>query len=727
MTNLGDLLQQAASYVQSNQWQAAEALYRHVQAAAPTNVQARDELAWLLLRTGRVDEALAEMQAVIALAPRVSPLHLHLGMMLTRSGRPREAIACYERAIDLHPAEAAAHFNLGNALSQIGDFAAAASAYRQAAVLSPNDSDIYLNLGNAQRALGQLDEARASLLRAVELSPHSPDGWNNLGVLARTRGDDLEAERCYRQALQVDPDCVRAYNNLGSLAQAQFHSSQAVEYFRRALQLQSDYSLARANLGDAYLALGQTDEARAAYAELLAQTPNDAVEIKLALAVPTILTTREQIDRSRRQLAEGLERLRFRPLAVADPVESVGLPAFYLAYQGHNDRETQRQISEIARRATPQLTFVAPHCRANTSASGRTRKIGFISRHFFDHTISKLNRGLIQHLDRSTFHVSLLRFPGRNDSIAQSLAASADTTLTLSTRLSVAQQQIADCKLDILFYADIGMDALTYYLAHARLAPLQCVTWGHPLTTGISTIDYFVSSDDLETPGSEADYTETLVRLPHLANYYFRPERPTNASRDTWGFSEHDHLYACPQSLFKLHPDDDHVLGQILRHDPRGKIVLLEGQQAAWTEAIRQRQWQTLGELCERIRFVPRMPQTQFQQLLSVVDVVLDPLHFGGGNSSYEAFSVGAPVVTLPGTMLRSRITYALYRAMGIAEGVAQDIGDYVARAVRLGTDHSWRNHVRAQILAESHRLYETREGIKDLECFLSSTSPSDS
>lgn len=724
MANPGDLLRQALALAQSNQWQAAEALYRQVLAAAPSNLQARDELAWLLLHTGRVDEGLAEMHAAIQMAPHVAPLYLHLGMMLSQAGRTPEAIAAYQRSLELHPTEAAAHFNLGNAWSQTGDYAAAAHAYGQAAALSPGDADIFLNQGIALRALGQFDEARVSLLRAVELRPDSPDGWINLGVLARTCGDDAEAERCYRQALQVDPACARAYNNLGSLAQSQFRSEQAVEYFQRALQLQRDYPLARANLGDAYMAMGQTDQARATWAELLARGPHDAVEIKCALALPTILESQERIEQSRRQLADGLRHLSTRSLAVLDPVESVGLPAFYLAYQGFDERDTQRQISQIARRATPQLSFVAPYCRRDRPASGGPRKIGFISRHFYDHTIAKLNRGLVQHLDRSQFHVTLLRFPGRNDAVAQSMTASADEAVTLSTRLPVAQQQVAECELDILFYTDIGMDALTYYLAHARLAPVQCVTWGHPLTTGISTLDYFISSDDLEPVGAEAQYTEALVRLPHLANYYYRPDAPASSSRTTWGFDEQDHLYACPQSLFKLHPDDDRAFGQILQSDPRARIVLLEGQQAAWTGAIRERQRQSLGELCDRVCFVPRMPQAQFQQLLAAVDVVLDPLHFGGGNSSYEAFSVGAPVVTLPGPMLRSRITYALYRTMEVSEGGARDVDDYAARAVRLGTDHAWREHVRSQILAENHRLYEASEGIRELERFLSSARP---
>ena len=63
-----------------------------------------------------------------------------------------------------------------------------------------------------------------------------------------------------------------------------------------------------------------------------------------------------------------------------------------------------------------------------------------------------------------------------------------------------------------MFYADLGMDIRTYFLAFARLAPVQCVTWGHPDTTGIPNMDYFISSDLIEADGAEKHYSETLYK-----------------------------------------------------------------------------------------------------------------------------------------------------------------------------------------------------------------------
>src|SRR5262249_10876056 len=140
-------------------------------------------------------------------------------------------------------------------------------------------------------------------------------------------------------------------------------------------------------------------------------------------------------------------------------------------------------------------------------------RVGFLSRFFHNHTIGMLNAGLVRNLTRPDFHVVLFRFPGNDDDIARFIQEGADTVVTLPAHLDQARRQIAEQRLDVLYYTDIGMDPLAYFLAFARLAPVQCVTWGHPITTGIPTMDYFISSELFEAPGAEEHYTEQLVRL----------------------------------------------------------------------------------------------------------------------------------------------------------------------------------------------------------------------
>src|SRR4029079_711709 len=126
----------------------------------------------------------------------------------------------------------------------------------------------------------------------------------------------------------------------------------------------------------------------------------------------------------------------------------------------------------------------------------------------------------------------------------------------------------------------------------------------------------------------------------------------------------------------------------------------------------RARRWE-FGEprlspaLLDRIRFVPMAPYEQFLARLACADVLLDTVHFNGQNSTLEAFAMGAPVVTLPGTLQRSRHGSGLYTAMGFTQLIASDPEDYARKAVRVATDADFREHCRSRIRESCGTLSE--------------------
>src|SRR5439155_9980553 len=113
---------------------------------------------------------------------------------------------------------------------------------------------------------------------------------------------------------------------------------------------------------------------------------------------------------------------------------------------------------------------------------------------FKDHTVGLWTQGIIETLPRDRFHVTVLSTQRYEDPVARNIRERADTYGELPATLLPAREGIAQLGLDVLVYADLGMEGLTYSLAFSRLAPVQCVMWGHPSTSGISTIDYVISS-----------------------------------------------------------------------------------------------------------------------------------------------------------------------------------------------------------------------------------------
>src|SRR4029077_3651576 len=114
--------------------------------------------------------------------------------------------------------------------------------------------------------------------------------------------------------------------------------------------------------------------------------------------------------------------------------------------------------------------------------------------------------------------------PCRDDETARVIRAHSERSVRLPADLERARSAIAALELDVLFYQDIGMETFTYFLAFSRLAPVQCTFFGHPDTTGIANMDYFVSSTLFEPADGPAHYSEELVALHGLGTtaYYYR-------------------------------------------------------------------------------------------------------------------------------------------------------------------------------------------------------------
>jgi uncharacterized protein (TIGR03032 family) len=539
------------------------------------------------------------------------------------------------------------------------------------------------------RALGLQREGRAVdavaiLRRASAARPRSAEIANHLGNALQDAGNQEGALEAYRRAVATDPSFVPALQNLGYLLVGQGHTEKGIDRIRQAQQVQ----------------------------------PRDLNRVLLATALPVIYSSPGDLAAWRERTETEVQRLLDDGVQI-DTSNTLVPTNFFAAYQGRDDRALHEKLGRIYR--GPDVTDNALASRGSDAArpDGRLR-VGFLSAYFRDHTIGRLNLGRIERLERERFEVVVLSATAAEDRVAAAFEEAADRYVRLPRDLAAARALIAEQDLDLLLFTDVGMDSLTYTLAFSRMAPVQCATWGHPVTTGSPKIDLFISSELLEVAGADDHYTENLVRLPSLGTYYHRLEPPgLDGARASLGLREDENVYACPQTLFKFHPDFDPLIAQILRRDRAGVLVLIEGRVGTWTRLLRERLARTMPDVIDRIRWLRPLPRQTFLILLAVADVVLDPVHFGGGNTSYEALGVGTPVVTLPGELLRNRITRALYAKTGYLDLVVSSESEYVEKAVQVASDREYREAV-AERMSQTHGvLFEDAAEIRDLEAAL--------
>lgn len=649
-----------------------------------------------------------------------------LGIVNHHLGELEEAGRCYERALRLAPNHPEALFWLGNLRLKNLDREGAIRCYRKVLQVSPRHEAATRNLGATLQDLKRSGEAIECYRRFLEQGIASPGICFNLGNAFFDSGEREKAIAAYRQALALDPSYVNAGINLGIALDESGDLDGAAAQYENALAAQPGSALACRSLAAIRAEQGRPEEAAALYRRALSLAPHDALRLRLAMLLPAIPASLEDLRRSRERFANEIDRLGEVPLSLANPPAEIGATNFYLSYHGLNNRALHEKVAALYERACPALRWTAPHCADPKPRQGKIR-VGFISRHLYDHSIGKTTRGLLARLSREQFEVySLFAPPVREDAVAKLIRASSDRAVALPRDLEAARRAVAQLELDILFYQDIGMEPFTYFLAFSRLAPVQCVSFGHPDTTGIGAMDYFISNDLFETAEAAEHYSERLILLRELGTlaYYYRPRPPqVMKRREDFGLPAGANLYLCPQTLFKVHPEFDAMLAGILRADPRGRVVLIRSKVSNWVELLAARFRRAMPDVAERIVFVPAQDLGGFLNLLAVADVVLDTLHFNGMNSSLEGFSVGAPIVTLPTALQRGRHTAGMYRKMGFAECVAADPDDYVRIAVRLGTQEDYRRYVRSEILRRNDVLFEDPRVVSEFERFFLETA----
>lgn len=566
------------------------------------------------------------------------------------------------------------------------------------------------------RQQGQLQAALAAFRAIVALAPDDLDAWTVMGDLSLQLGQPSEALTAFSRALELQPGHVAALRGKASTLEALGRLAQAADVLDLLCEADPDNATHCERLGIARQTLGDLGAAEHAYRLAMARMSRPGLIAKLATLVSPIPTSAAAILDERQRIDRILDQLlQLSPVADSDPIRDALWPNFYLAFQGKCNRELHARFAEAYRHLYPRLTYTAPHCHGQRNIGSRRLRIGFISRYFFNHSISRTSRGLIATLPRERFEVfAICAGKPPDDEYARHIARHADHHLVVPLDLVEARQRIEALSLDVLYYQDIGMDPFTYFLSFSRLAPVQCVSFGHPDTTGVPTMDYFISSTLFEPPEASAHYSESLCELQDIGTlaYYYRPTlSPRQRTRGNFGLPDNVRMYLCPQNLFKIHPDMDPLFAQILERDPEGLLVLIRGHHPRWTQALLERWKSWPSGLLRRVRFLDRLDSTDFVTLIALADVVLDTVHFNGMNTSLEAFAVGTPVVTWPGALQRGRHTFGMYRRMGESYGVASDAEHFVELALTIAREpdlnHALRNSLRdrSTVLFEDPRV----------------------
>ena len=690
----------------------------------------REGLAHLAAR--EFAEATVALEEATRLEPGQPAAWLALGLARRELDQPEGALAAFARARSLDPALPQVNGQMGLVLQALGRLPEAVERLAEEARRFPGVARNHNNLAMSLVASGQEAPAQEAFVRAIRVDGDYLPAHANLAALFQRRGDLGAAEAALRQVIRLAPGDAAAHARLGQILTTTWRVQEAEPVLRKAVSLAPEDPSAARTLAWALRNLNRPEEAKAVARATLGRHPDDLqANVVERLALPVVYAGEEELARARRDYSRGLDELVARgPRFAASPgqVLSLAWDNFYLAYQGQDDRALQEKyaafISGLGRLASPR--HYEPRARREAGAGQRVR-VGLLSSFFRDCTIGKYFGSWAADLDRARFDVFAYYTGHVTDDFSATLAKSVEHYRRILDRVERVADAVLSDRLDVLVFPDVGMNSASYILAGMRLAPVQCAGWGHPVTTGQDGIDFFLTCGAMEPEGAESHYTERLVRLPGIGTRYARPGPASAKSRGELGLPGAGALFLCPQSLFKIHPDNDALFARILAAEPGSRLVFFRDHDDPLTGHFRRRLFGILagagvdGEA--RTVFLGRLDHADFLRVNACCDAMLDTLHWSGGNTTLDALAAALPVVTLPGEFMRGRQSMGMLRLLGLDELVARDVDDYVRIAVRLGRDAAWRDAVSMRIAQRSAALFDRREPVEALGAFLESVA----
>ena len=701
----------------------------------PNYAQAYSNRGLVLQELSLFEQALASYNCAIEIMPDFAQAHYNRANALQELNRIEEALAGYNKAIEISLDFAEAHSNRGQALEKLKFYEEAIVSYELAINVKPNYAEAYSNRGNALQELKRYDEALVSYRCAIDIKPNYAEAYSNQGNALQELRRYEEALVSHGRAIELGPQNAQAYFNRGNLLQELKRRQNALANYDRAIEINPNYTDAYYNRGIVLKELMQLSEAKDSFLKVLQLSPGH-IEARWALvfvSIPSIFIEDriKNLKFCREEFSTELQKLNLwlNDVNIKDAYKGVGSSQpFYLAYQELDNIEIYSQYGKIC----AELMFNWQNSNTNKNLLKPTKssvlgpiKVGLVGEQFRDHSVwNAITKGIVLNLDKSNFEIHIFHLGNINDNetrVAEKNSASytKNKYTLLDWFLAIKEKE-----LDVLIFPEAGMHSLTFQLASLRIAPIQMASWGHPETTGLPTIDYYISADLFETDTSQNVYTEKLVNLPNLGCFYSKPQIEVGDKNleKKLNFKDEVPILLCPGAPFKYLPKNDWIFIEIIKNIGECKLIFFE-HQSSLTSILKQRisdSFKSHGlKFSDHVIFSTWLKPIEFYELMNRSCVFLDTIGFSGFNTAIQAIDCALPIVTIEGKFMRGRLASGILKRIGMDELITRSEPEYIDLITRIVKDMNYRNEVVKKIIDKRDILYEDTQPIRALETFL--------
>lgn len=608
--------------------------------------------------------------AALADRPDFVPALLVAGDIALAEGEFVAAEAHFGKALGRGDDALAPWIGLAQALAGQRRFEEAGEALRRAFALAPSDPAVLVAAAwvalQAKDWTGAAHHCRAGLA----ITPRDARLLGFLGQAQSRTGAYADARRTFELAIEVDPGNTSARVRLGGVLLDLGLADAARKELETAIEMGARGGEAFANLGLAWLARADYETAATMFERALDLSPGLTPVLADLVYARQYLCAWDGLDTLERKLAATLD----------DPGSDPRLSPFVALALGFSPAQQLAAARRWSRSMLP-----VPVAPAILTARGDRLRVGYLSSDFRDHPTGRLMVGLIEAHDRrkvEVFGYSYGRHP--ESPLRRRIVAAFDHWRDLKSMpdRDIANSIRAD-RIDVLIDRKGHTHGGRLGVLAQRPASVQLHYMSFPGTLGYDAIDGLIADEVVVPPADDVFYHERVFRLPRC---YFvtdaMRELPDPARRADHGLPDDAIVLASLNQTYKLTREVFAVWMDALRAAPRAVLWLYANhprvQANLRAEAARQ------GVAEQRLVFAPSLAHEAHIARLRCADMALDTLPCGSHTTGVDALWAGVPLLTCRGATFAGRVGASLLTAVGLADLIAGDLGQYRERLIEL-------------------------------------------
>lgn len=691
--------------------------------------------------------------------------YYNLALAYKEVGANDLSIQCYEVSIKLNPKYYSAITNLANLLSDLLRFEEAEENYKKilkinkkyinallgygkllkilkrneesenylriAMELEPNNSDTLNNIANCNYSLGNFIEANKQYQDAIKIKPTNLEYLGNYAVFLANIDKKKEAEIIFYKILEIDSKNIKALSYLGSLNFEKREQNRAVYYFKEALKINEYNEHANVGIAITNYTIGNCNASEAYLQKAIKNNPKawQARWLSMVMQFPSVNDGSssheyhiEEFIRKAKEITEEINK--------SDPIElfnAVGMQQpYYIAYSEHNNKEALSEYGDLSSKVMEKWR-ISHNIKSKTNNKNYKGKIklGIVSEQIRYHSVwNAFLRGIVTQIDKSKFEVHIFYTKDYIDNETQLAKNNSEKFHYGNKSISNWCEIIIDSELDILFYPEIGMGVMPFKLACMRLCDVQMTSWGHPETSGLPTMDYYLSSELLESENSQIYYREKLLKIPNLGAYYspISVDYPEEMNLKYINNNNSKRLL-CLGAPNKYMPAYDFIFIEIIKKYSNVKFVFMQdanGRHSALLARLKILFSLNNLNISNHIDLCSHdMNRHDFSAVMKNSDLMLDSIGFSGFNTAMQSLECGLPIVTKNSIYMRGRNASAILKTIHLEELIVESNSEFIELIIKLISNDDYMLMIKNKIIKNKNKLYNDLDSIRNFEVIL--------